>query len=243
MSLIGDALKKAHLEAVRQDGRRLHLAHTPGVAHYRSTAPSPSRPWLALFCLNVALAIAVAALAFWAWQQRQDAPAPVPAVQSTTPPFTQASVQPSSVKAEPVPVAEPAAARVSNDAPAPKRSVEPAPPPAIVESVTTTMPVEEHTVAHGQVEISPAFSEPATRSGRTRGGLVDGQTYMRTLPVPGGTELVLNGMSIAGGRGVALINGRMLREGDQVGPFRIERIANRRIELSYEDITVYLRLP
>lgn len=231
MSLIGEALKKAHLEAVRQDGSSAGLAHTPGVAHYRQRHSARTGWSTALVVSNVVLALIVAAVVLWRWNDRPlQNPAPAIPAQSTSVPAT--------VEALPLPAAETGNA-VATELPAIETprvgSTEPR-PAAVEEEISRPEPVAE------PVTPPPVRPAPAP-SPRSVDGLMAGQTYMRSIPVPGGQDLVLNGMSVSGGVGVALINSRMVRTGDRIGPFTVGSIGERRVELGYKGITIYLKMP
>lgn len=236
MSLIGEALKKAHLDAIRQDGPSPRLAHTPGVAHYRPSPTSHKREWtLALVVSNLLLALAITAFFLWPRAGASSEATVAPPVDSASGPVRSAlpltdETEPAMTETAPLkPPATPAEQPASQ-----VRAPESEPSTAVIEPPATT---RKATVA----ESSSRTSSPAGT--RAVDGLVAGQVYLRSVPVPDGTELILNGMSVAGGRGVALINGRMVREGDRVGPFTVGSMGDRKVALEYKGITIYLKMP
>ncbi len=241
MSLIGEALKKAHLEAVRQDGSSARLAHTPGVAQYRQPHPAGRRWWTtALVASNILLALIVAAAVVWktSGSTESSASAPPGATSNATgaapPTVIAAASSPPGERPGLSATATPAEAAVT--ATSSREALARHEPAAVVAPTLSSTPAQKE----------PAVAEtPAPRSTapRTVDGLVAGQTYMRSVPVPGGSELVLSGMSVVGERGVALINSRMVRAGDRVGPFVVGTIADRRVALDYKGITVYVKMP
>lgn len=262
MSLIGDALKKAHLETVRQDGSSTRLVHTPGVAQYRSDPSRVGRKgWtIALVASNVLLAIVVASVVFWGINRdgsgaeaSPTAPAGSQAVSAgTTASESSTETPPAS---EPETVAEPSPALVattgqkpSTSRPAPAET-ETSPPAQALEPEAPRVAAQQPSAPAASTQAPSRPTPPVTKTTsssvapRTRGGFTDGQTYMRSIPVPGGRDLQINGMSVAAGRGVALINGKMVKEGDRIGPFTVGKIADRRVQFHYEDITIYLKMP
>ena len=234
MSLIGEALKKAHLEAIRQDGSSAGLAHTPGVAQYRQRPSAGRTGWsAALVISNVVLALIVATVVIWRWNERTPRD-PVPAIS------TESAGAPTSTEAPSSPVAATAAdTATSSPATAPSRAESAEPRPVAAAAAAAVSPSEPVVEAVAPPPVKPAPA-PAPRA---VDGLVAGQTYMRSVPVPGGQDLVLNGMSVSGGVGVALINSRMVRTGDRIGPFTVGSIGDRRVELGYKGITIYLKMP
>jgi len=195
MSIISEALKRAHIEAVRQDRVQARLYRTPGVADY-PTRESRRRVALALLATNAAL---VGIVGFMVWSRRE---APLRS----------------------------ASARVIPDAP---RAL-PAPAPSIVAAVPVA-PKEQPREAPKVPSPSAVVSE--------RDGLVAGRSYSERLTSKRGEELVLSGITIAGDRGAALMNGKVLWEGERIGSFVVNKVARDRVELQYRDIVVYLRLP
>lgn len=224
MSLIGEALKKAHLEAIRQDGSGAGLAHTPGVAHYRQLRGETRPGWSRiLVASNVVLALVVAAIVFWP-KNSEDSPAPPPTKLAEQSASRAAVAQP--LPRTPLETAETSVDEISATA-APQLAPTAVPPP----------------VEHAPAEPAPPPPAPAPAQSRAVDGLVSGQTYMGSVPVPGGNDLVLNGMSVSGGGGVALVNSRMVRSGDRIGPFTVGTIGDRKVELAYKGITIYLKMP
>lgn len=236
MSLIGDALKKAHLEAVRQDGMTTHMVHTPGVPQFRRE-PRAMKSWMTVLLVSNVIVIAiVSSVVLWGMKREPTNSAPPPEKKTLTAEPIVASAQTDLASQSTSAPDSPGAAQPSTSAIADRSQTETAKPAAPPQTASETKP--ESTTP---TRTPPPLSTTAQK--KSRNGFVDGQTYMKSVPVPGGAELILNGISVVGDRGVALINSRMIREGDRIGPFLVGTIGNRRVQLLYDDISIYLRLP
>ncbi|HEY0556869.1 MAG TPA: hypothetical protein VGG20_21610 [Thermoanaerobaculia bacterium] len=258
MSLISDALKKARAEAARQDSLRQGVPYAVGVAD----APERRAPWISLLAglgAGCVLAAAVFALAFFAgWgpfhkpsaeTQVAAAPAatvttapaapapqaPAPATLPAVPPETpQPSLQSPPVAAQPVP--EPprqTAPPVEAPPPAPRNPAPEAPPatpaPTLAPVPTPAAPVEP-------TPSQPAPAAPAAGSG----GLVEGNTYVGEVPVPGGGSVKLNGIVFSPDHPIAVLDGRVMGPGETVQGFTVVAIESGRVKLQGHGATVYL---
>jgi hypothetical protein len=238
VSLISEGLKKAHLEALRQDRqqRRVYLGS--------GRVDVPARNHSALALISAALIGASIVLAVTAyWISRESAPVTRPEASATPAALT------------PVKRATPVASRAAAQAPAPARAKTGRPAKAeIVAPISSSVSpakVREQvrprstTVAQPDVEdeaatiLRPDERDPAP-SGRVRDHLRDGQTYASPLSAPGGVEVSLSGISSSGGESVAIMNGNVVRAGSNVGPFVVERIERGRVLLRYIDVRVWM---
>jgi hypothetical protein len=228
VSLISEGLKKAHMEAMQQDRAQRQ-------AYLRSAGPHvPPRSSSHLAqTIAIALGSAVLASAAVLWIRGSAPNAATPVVVA----------QPIAVVAQQAPPAHPTPTRTVADAPvaSPKPKVQLAPVPE-----TTLPPAKSRTravaaadrVVTTREEKAPARDEPA--GPRKRDRFTEGLTYASPIQGAGGTELVLSGIVGKSGESLAIINGRTMRPGVMIGPFVIERIEPRRVELRYIDIRFYL---
>lgn len=122
MSLIAEALRKAHLDAKQQEAA--HRGRAPYVAAAGHTGRRPSKaPWIvALVASNLVIAVVAVSALRWSWRD-------------------QAPTAPSAAAAEPTAVVTeaerpPATHAVAAEAPAPTPATRPAPPPAPVPAPT-----------------------------------------------------------------------------------------------------------
>lgn len=134
-------------------------------------------------------------------------------------------------RAEPrAPVAVPAEPRAAEPAPtAPTVSTAPAPPLLYVPPATGS-----------EAAPPPSHTGPGTAPAATEPGL-NGRTFVRELPVPGGGKLELRGIA-SGSQPAALINGRVLARGEVIEGFTVVGVESRRVELKGYGATVYLSL-
>jgi hypothetical protein len=263
MSLISDALKKARAEAARQDSLRQGVPYAVGVAD----APDRRAPWISLLAglgAGCVLAAAVFALAFFAgWgpfhkpsAETQVAAAPAvttttatTATTSTSAPAPQAPA-PATLPAvapetsQPSPQAPPVAAR---PVPEPPRQTAPpveAPPPAprnpapeAPPAISAPAPAPVPTPA-APVVPTPSQAPPAPAAGS--GGLVEGDTYVGEVPVPGGGSVKLNGIVFSPDHPIAVLDGRVMGPGETVQGFTVVAIESGRVKLQGHGATVYL---
>jgi hypothetical protein len=236
VSLISEGLKKAHLEALRQDRQQRRAYLGPG------RVDVPTRNHSALALISAALIGASVVLAVTAyWITRESVVLPRPDA-STTP-----------VVSAPVKRAVPVESRPSTPVPARKKAahvekavaVAPATSPEPRAKAREEVRPRSTSVARPEPEdeaatiLRPDEREPAP-SGRVRDHLRDGQTYASPLSAPGGVEVSLSGISSAGGESVAIMNGNVVRAGSNVGPFVVERIERGRVLLRYVDVRVWM---
>lgn len=122
MSLIAEALRKAHLDAKQQEAA--HRGRAPYVAAAGHTGRRPSKaPWIvALVASNLVIAVVAVSALRWSW--RDQAPAAPSA----------AAAEPTAAVTEAEP--PPATHAVAAEAPAPTPATRPAPPPAQVPAPT-----------------------------------------------------------------------------------------------------------
>jgi hypothetical protein len=235
MSLISEALKKAHNEAMRQDSTGARVIHAPGAVDF-PREPQSRRPLIVAIAVANLLLVIVVSLGVYHVISRGTASGatetPVLTAAVETPVTAQSNAVAAQIETTPAPAASSAEA-ISLP---PRAVTSPAPTAAAVAEEQT--PTESR-VAPQRLE----RDEPPPQSTVHRTGLVHGQTYMRSIPTVGGSDIVLNGVSVVGDRGVALINGRMIREGERVGGFTVGKISGRQVELRTDGLQVYLRLP
>ena len=203
MSLISEGLKKAQLDAMRQD-RQQRGAYL-GSARAGVAARS-SLPQMLLIGIGSAVITSMAILGV----VRASSHAPegsAPEVRTTPAPVTTPKIAPIVVEPKPEPVA-PSGGSAS-------------------------------AVRAAKVERAPSQPERAKRVTR-RDRFVDGETYPSPINGPGGIEVSVSGIVGAGDQVLAIINGRSVRAGAMVGPFVVENIERRRVQLRYIDVRFYL---
>jgi hypothetical protein len=237
VSLISEALRKAHTEAMRQDSAGARVFHTPGSVDF-PREPQSRRPLIMAIAVSNLLLVVVVSLVVYHVISRGTASGaaetPVLTAAVEPPVFAQSQAAVAQPESTPVPAASPVE---ETPTPAPRPVTSPAPAAAVVAEERS--PTESR-VAPQKIEHDEPAPTPPTRH---RTGLVNGQTYMHSIPTVGGSDIVLNGVSVVGDRGVALINGRMVREGERVGGFTVGKISGRQVELRTDGLQVYLRLP
>lgn len=242
MSLISEGLRKAQLEAMRQDREQRRSYMGPG------RTDVPPRSGGALMIGAAALGGALIALGGAVYMQRLKSASVV------QPPPIVATAKPAVVKASaaaiPVAVQEPKKVAVAQKKPAPVESAAIKPAPSVKKPVrmaeeTRASAANEHRVASAAVTV-PEASAASSEAGRERthpprrDNLVNEKTYMSPMVGPGGAEIALTGISSSRGQSVAILNGNVVREGSVIGPFVVERIEPTRVALRYIDIRVYL---
>lgn len=248
MSLIAEALRKAHLDAKQQEAA--HRGRAPYVAAAGHTGRRPSKaPWIvALVASN--LVIAVVAVSAFRWSWREQAPAaPSAAAAETTPAVTEAERSPAthavaaeaqvpaapaadaaperpSAETPPGPPPEPVQASppAAAEAPAPTPATRPAPPPAPVPAPT------------------PEPAAPQAARGTT--GPPDEPTrFSYAMSLPDGRRVELSGVVSTSVGNQAMINDRLVRVGDRIEELKVVRIDRRGVELQGERGRVYLEIP
>lgn len=203
MSLISEGLKKAQIEAMRQDRAQRRT-------YFTTADPRPSRgrdPHLA-FMVAIALASALLAAGAVVWLRRPPG-APVAPTERTAPKIAQ-------MRPAPPPLPAPVAKRTSPPL-APSR-VQP------VKKVSAELPRKDDKPVRNR-----------------RDGFVEGQTYASPISSPFGREpLALAGIIGAGDQRMAIINGSTVRPGSMIGPFVVETIEPRRVQLRYIDVHFFV---
>ncbi|HYH47359.1 MAG TPA: hypothetical protein VEG34_16890 [Thermoanaerobaculia bacterium] len=125
--------------------------------------------------------------------------------------------------------AEPAAPVAPTVSTAPAVSAAPVPPLLYVPPATDS-----------EAAPPPSHTGPGTAPAAGEPGL-NGRTFVRELPVPGGGKLELRGIA-SGSQPAALINGRVLARGEVIEGFTVVGVESRRVELKGYGATVYLSL-
>lgn len=235
MSLISDALRKAHLEAAQLDRTQRNFYMNHGGRSTRTSAAT-TRGTVILAAVMGGCVTAGAAVIYMARTLPEhpsararevvgvkpaDAPAPALAPAVAPPPMTtdRPESRPPARKAIPAQRAE--------------RSEQPRPKP-----VPEKNAVPEQTVAAERQPEPAVVAAPPRRASRDQ--FVDGATYDSPIRGPFGTELILSGISSTRGGSLAIINGNLLRAGATVGPFVIEEIEPRRVRVRYVDVRFWL---
>ena len=145
--------------------------------------------------------------------------APAPAERPVAPPLP--ATPPVEPQTPPPAAAEPPTAIA---APPPPPLVVPAPDP----EAPGTVPAPTHT--------APPETPPAQP-----GSGLDGRTFVRELQVPGGGRLELRGIA-SGSQPAALINGRVVGQGEVIEGFTVVGVEPRRVRLRGYGATVFLSL-
>lgn len=230
MSLISDALRKAHLEAAQLDRTQRNFYMNHGGRTSRTSAAT-TRGTVILAAVMGGCVTAGAAVIYMARTLPEHPSARV---------REEVGVRPG---AAPAPALAPAVAPPPMSAERfEARPVERKPPsPASAPRSETPRPKvrqEKSVAAARQAEVPAAAPAPQRRTSRDQ--FVDGQTYDSPIRGPFGTELVLSGISSTRGGSLAIINGNLMRAGGTVGPFVIEEIESRRVRVRYVDVRFWL---
>jgi hypothetical protein len=261
MSLISDALKKARQEAARQDSLRQGVPYAVGMAD----APARRAPWISLLaglgagCILAAAVFAVAFFAGWGPFRKPTVETRTAAVSatSTAPPATAAPAPqtpapaPLPAASQEVPAPPPAPAKPAAEIPLqteesrPAPQVEaPSPPPVPSKPAPETAPAASApTPTPAPAPATPApvpAATPAQAPAAGSGGLVDGQTYVDEVPVPGGGSVKLNGIVFSSDQPIAVLDGRVMGPGEVVQGFTVLAIESGRVKLQGHGATVYL---
>ena len=70
----------------------------------------------------------------------------------------------------------------------------------------------------------------------------DGDSFLRTVPLPGDKVLVLNGIAWSESGPVALINSRALEKGEYVDGWMLGLIERQQVELLKDEVAIRVRL-
>jgi hypothetical protein len=247
LSLISEGLKKAHLETLRQDRENRREYFSPGRS---DVPPRRSKRGSVLAAALGGAILAATVTATWISNVRAESssalasparPAPgerEPAKADTVaaaPESTPVMAARDSVDVPSGPKGSASEKRISNT----ETPITPAPAPSAPESTSAPEPASEpREKVAGVSADSRGPAEPRGRSRRE--GLVNGESYASPVRSPGGGEVRLSGFSSSGGQSVAIINGNVVREGESVGPFVVEKIERGRVQLRYADIRFWL---
>lgn len=250
MSLISDGLKKAHLDALRQDREQRRHFLSPG----RVDVPSGGSNFLAIAVAAVGSAVIAAVIAIYfvrsspsAASASAAAPTQTAVAVNSTPalPVTAPPVTAPPVVAEPqVRVASAALPERTADTLKPRtyaarvQERDVAPPPAAPKRVKAPKAVE--TLVSESAPAPAAPEVPPVRRSARRDRFVDGESYASPINAPGGVEVTLSGISSARGESVAIMNGNIIRAGATIGPFTVEKIERGRVQLRYIDVRFWM---
>jgi len=252
MSLVNEALKKARIEStLRKVDCDIDLsAMAAPQRDPMQAAPQAASPVMraVLFGAGVTLGLVlIVAAVVWIALPVKQAMGPKPANAQTvaTPepdhlaaglaPRDQPTPKPEkTTQPEPAPESKPEPK--SPEPAAPKINIEPAadPTPAPVEKPEPEAPAEPESES-AQPEPEPAApSAPA---------LVDGRTYLQSVRIPAGPTLVMTGIAWSDSIQIALINGMTLEAGDQLESVTVVEVEPKRVALTHDGVTFYLRMP
>jgi hypothetical protein len=247
MSLISEALKKARQEAARQDAERPRSPYAVGVAE-----PAERRIGLVAVlagvgagCLVAGSILAVAWSAGWGPFARPAKPVEQVAVAAPdSPPPVNPASEPAAVP--PAMIEEPAPPQPVQESRPPVgevRSGAPAEAPVALPAPTPPPPAapEENRAPAAAVPSAPAPTTPVRPSPPANtGSLVDGQTYVGEVPVPGGGTVRLNGIVFSQEQPVAMLDGRVMAPGEIIQGFTIAAIEAGRVKLQGYGTTVFV---
>lgn len=251
MSLINDALKKARLDADRQEARKRGDLY--------STAPShvPVRRRIGLPGL---LGIGILILAGVLLTRMPWLSTELPAVGLTetgqaAEPEADASLDAAGLPVDPEPDAPRPEPTESSPDPLgrsrrpterfPADTAERIPADATTAEASRTRPRNRPKV---QSRRRPAGRIPARPSSQPPQGKkppidsVDGKSFLRKVLVPGGANLVLSGIAWSDTHPVAVISGSIVGTGDFVGGFKVVKIEPNSVELQRDESTFTIRL-
>jgi hypothetical protein len=244
MSLVNEALKKARMEASRQEALRRGIP-LPPPSFFAPRQRRPLWPWVAL---AVTALIALAGLGFWAGQRSvreatlaQSTGGKALAGSSTAAEEkagTESRPQPTEPRPPATAATPPSAAAVT--APALSATPTPGSVPSAAQPEPTTAPSASASSSAAVSEPQPA--PPAPRPARTTPPAQPAvPTYVEVADLPGG-RLELGGIAWSKSDPHALINGRILGRGERVESYRIVDIQPRQVELTGDRGSFILRL-
>lgn len=211
MSLISDALKKAHVEAAQQDRTR-YRDYMNNAGRASAAFPTSHGTVVLAAVLGGCVTAGVGVL----YLMRTVRVPALPVREGRV----EARVSQPAVQRPPAPTVQP-----------------PAPAPVVVVR-SSPKPVAEAPAPAPRKATRAAVAAPSAPKSRDR--FVDGETYASPVLGPLGAELKLNGISSTRGDAVAIINGALMRVGGTVGPFVIEEIESRRIRVRYVDVRFWV---
>ncbi len=256
MSLISEALKKARQEAARQDAERPRSPYAVGAAEpaERRTGLVAVLAGVGAGCLVAGSILAVAWSAGWGPFARPAKPVEqVAAGAPDSPPPVNPASEPVAVppamieeQAPPTPVQsaspEPPAAEARQAPPIVEaRPTAPAEAPAARPAPAPPAAAEENRAPAAVAPSAPAPAAPVRPSPPANtGSLVDGQTYVGEVPVPGGGTVRLNGIVFSQEQPVAMLDGRVMAPGEIIQGFTIAAIEAGRVKLQGYGTTVFV---
>ena len=228
MSLIDEALKRAELEAARRDG--LRTGASPWVMEGRTRR---RRGWL--IAAGLLVVVAAGAGVFWFLSRRGPSAESRPAVSkaaSATTPVAESKIDMRTVEVAPPP------AVVKPREPG-RRDIEPR--PAAKEDTGVSRRVSP---AKTQPAVPASEPRPAVASAETKPtrGLANGRTYVAEVSIPDGGKITLEGIVWSETNPIALVNGKVLPPGAVVEEFTIASIQPDRVELKGRGLTIFLAL-
>lgn len=243
MSLIDEALRRARQQAASQDAARRDEQYRqvpvlpPMASRKRSPSVSPVLVAIAVaVCIVAGIAIGVLLGRDRGVETTEEriADAPVAPMESTPPEETprpeilvEETPEPAPVPATPTPVPTPTPER-QPEKPSqelPVEAAEPVNPPPVLDATPTPAPIPTP-------EPEPTAPAPAPEI----------RTYVREVPLPDGGTLRLNGIAFSSDKPVALIDDRVLGEGESYQGFLITDIQTGVVELQGNGMTVRVSL-
>lgn len=242
MSLIDEALRRARQEAARQDAARRdeRYRHVPVLPPTAARKRSPSVSPVLIGAIVAACVVAGIVIGMMLGRDRgeeEKAAAITPAAPLETAPLVE-TPRPAIVVEEtpqpaptpeaptPTPVPTPTPERRPEEPPrqeVPIAEAEPVDPAPVLDATPAPVPTPEPT---------PAAPAPAQEI----------RTYVREVPLPDGGSLRLNGIAFSSSKPVALINDRVLSEGESYQGFLVTDIQAGMVELQGNGMTVRVSL-
>lgn len=240
MSLVNEALKKARMEASRQDALRRGIP-LPPPSFFETRRRRAVWPWVALSATGL---IALGGLGFWAGQRsaRQATAASTSGIEALAAPAVAAdegAEEAARLKAAAPSPAEPEPRAAAASPPvAPTRTFPTV--DANAASTSTRLPASTSAprAAASEPPAAPAAARPATTTPRTQPAV---PTYVEIADLPGG-RLELGGIAWSKSDPHALINGRILGRGERVESYTIVDIQPREVKLTGDQGSFILRL-
>ncbi|MEE2778156.1 MAG: hypothetical protein VYE73_15495 [Acidobacteriota bacterium] len=238
MSLINDALRKARLEAEKQDRDR----GAPAIPSAPNHVPPRPRARRAAVAVGV-LAVAFTAFLLWprtpgSQEDRTFTADPEPTTLATA-----------AIEQEPNPATDATEGPNRNAAPAVAKPLNEAEPPPIEpddaghEPVAPIQPADAATELEATTEPAPA--ELTTLEQRHPAGghpSLDGGSFVRSVQIPNGVRLELQGIAWSDTHPVALVNGNAMGMGEGLGGYLIQYIHRDYVDMRRGDTTFRLRL-
>ena len=257
MSLINDALKRARLEARRQD------AESRGVEYRAVPAHSRRGGWSVGQLAGWTVAAVAIGLLLWvsmrpARQERSAATQTLPSADERLSAPASEGTRATAVEPTPAGSGLEAATGNADTSPSPPLRAEPevaeAAAAGTVDDTEVSMtPVESAAVVGPADEASPGEVAPReTREpeapprevARSQGDvrLENGAVYLRRARAADGSTVELGGIAYSAERPIAVINGSVVSPGDMIAGFTLVGIEPERVELETDGVRIYLTL-